>query len=137
MKRVKLNKPIIMSQVETTFHAIMERTNDHYGLSAETILVKLFNMGFKDYDDRDVRMWIERWNSMKYINVVPTYRIYHVNKLYRRVNIDSAYVAKFNKKIADNLRCALVDFETHFAIYGEVNTTNQVNMARELLEGLE
>jgi hypothetical protein len=128
MSRVKLSEPIQATPEEEYFIRLISRTDDRFGYR-ESWIVSHINLKFRiRITGRTLRTWKERYNSYKYINMTPKFRIYTLNGLYRRVDSHSKYRDQIAKKQKLDLLCALKDYHNYLKVFDEVNTQNQMNL---------
>jgi hypothetical protein len=143
--RVIFQEPRNMTEPETHYFNLINTTNDNYGISYETIMRHLNDLGYSDVKERDIRTWNERWNEFKYINVIPTYNIRKVKtKLsfshkgikyrFRKINSTSEHSLSILDKSRLDMIEYILKYRNRLRVLGDVNTLNSIRI-EELLEG--
>ena len=142
--RLIFSAPREMNEIEKHYFNLIDTTNDNYGVSYETILRHMNELGYEDVDERLIRTWNEMWNEFKYLNVIPTYSIKKVKtKLsfthkgiksrFRQINSTSEH----NQSVLDKSRLDMIEYiikyRNRLRVNGEINTFNSMTID-ELLD---
>jgi len=126
MIRQKFTLPRLPNEKELDFINRMEKTSDIYGLSE-----KLLNHFIK-VSPRWLRTFKERYNSLKYIGIVPQGRIHNVNGLYKMIKPNSRYKAYYRLKARFNMLCGILDDYYSGLTLGDIQAKGQISFEDQL-----
>ena len=143
--RVIFTEPRNMTELEEHYFRLIDTTSNSYGLSYETIIRHLTELGY-EVNERQIRMMNEMWNEFKYLNVIPTYTIKKVKTIlsfkhkgiksrFRKINSTSEHSLSLMKNSRLDMLEYIVKYRNRLRVHGDVNTLN--NMSIEELINME
>lgn len=118
--RTKFEKPRVPSEKEMKFIKTMESL--YVGINPATLKHML------NVSERELRWYQERYNTSKYIGIIPLGRIINKKGLYRLIKPETAEGDKLRKKIFFNKLCALIDDKQAEITLGPLQLNGQINM---------
>ncbi len=124
--RTKFESPRIPTEQEMKFIGYISGTGDGYGLSERTLSL------FCNTNPRTLRMWKERYNCFKYIDIVPKGRLHNVHGLYKLIRTNSKYATHYRLKAKFNKLCGILDDYYARITLGELQAKGQISFDNEL-----
>jgi hypothetical protein len=128
--RTKFEQPRIPSTQEMRFIRFISGTGDEYGLSE--LILSLDN--YVGASPRKLRKFKERYNCMKYIDIVPKGRIHNIRGVYKLVRSNSKYHKHYRLKAKFNKICGLLDDHWASITMGDIQANGQISFDNELYD---
>ena len=125
MSRVKFQAPIEPSKIELLFIQFIHNTND-YNTYDQTEFAYVLNT-----NERTLRLWKERYNNRKYINIVPQGKIVSINGYYRIVRPDTPLANYYIRKAKFDKLCAIIDEYNTRLLLGEIKANGQLQFEEQ------
>ena len=120
--RTKFEQPRIPSKLEMRFIGYISGTGDGYGLSERTLSL------FLNVSARKLRMFKERYNNLKYLDITVKGKIHNIKGLYKLVRPSSKYCTRYIMQTNFNLICSAIDKRNTAKILGELQHKNQLSL---------